>query len=111
MASEIRVDLGEPTVLMNITGVVHAKTVLDATEAEHRRVFDVNTLSDWMSNSPRNQNEQVAARFQGRLVEDPNQKYAKAWSGNRWGPQLKKLPFRKWEFSSTTRIWRIPPSP
>lgn len=46
-ASEIRSEIGEPTVLMNIAGVATGKTILDGTEAEHRWTFDVNTLSHY----------------------------------------------------------------
>jgi all-trans-retinol dehydrogenase (NAD+) len=48
VASEIRAEMGEPTVLLNIAGVGHGKTILNATEAEHRWVFDVNTLSHYL---------------------------------------------------------------
>ena len=47
-ASEIRVDMGELTALMNIAGVGHGKTILNAIEAEHRWVFDVNALSHYL---------------------------------------------------------------
>ena len=47
-ASEIRSEIGEPTVLMNIAGVATGKTILDSTEAEHRWTFDVNTLSHYL---------------------------------------------------------------
>ncbi len=47
-ASAIRSEFGEPTVLMNIAGVVTGKTILDGTEAEQRWTFDVNTLSHYL---------------------------------------------------------------
>ncbi|KAF7511224.1 hypothetical protein GJ744_005121 [Endocarpon pusillum] len=47
-ASEIRLEIGEPTVLMNIAGVCTGKTILDSTEAEHKWTFDVNTLSHYL---------------------------------------------------------------
>jgi all-trans-retinol dehydrogenase (NAD+) len=47
-AGEIRSQVGEPTVLMNIAGVAHGKTILDSTEAEHKWVFDVNTISHYL---------------------------------------------------------------
>lgn len=48
VASEIRSEMGEPTVLINIAGVAHGKTILDATEAETRWTFDVNTISHYL---------------------------------------------------------------
>jgi all-trans-retinol dehydrogenase (NAD+) len=48
VASEVRAQMGEPTVLMNIAGVANGKTILDATEAEHRWIFDVNSLSHYL---------------------------------------------------------------
>lgn len=48
VASEVRSEIGEPTVLMNIAGVANGKTILDATEAEHKWVFDVNSLSHYL---------------------------------------------------------------
>jgi all-trans-retinol dehydrogenase (NAD+) len=47
VASQVRSELGEPTVLMNIAGVANGKTILDATEAETKWVFDVNSLSHY----------------------------------------------------------------
>lgn len=47
-ASEIRSELGEPTVLMNVAGVMNGKTILDGTEAEHKWVLEVNTLSHYL---------------------------------------------------------------
>jgi all-trans-retinol dehydrogenase (NAD+) len=48
VATEVRSAMGEPTVLMNIAGVANGKTILDATEAEHRWILDVNTLSHYL---------------------------------------------------------------
>ncbi|KAI9673916.1 MAG: hypothetical protein M1817_002122 [Caeruleum heppii] len=47
VASEIRQAHGHPTVLVNNAGVARGKTILDATEADVRLTFDVNTLSHY----------------------------------------------------------------
>lgn len=50
VASEIRKDVGAPTVLINNAGVVRGKNILDASEKEVRFTFDVNTLAHyWMA--------------------------------------------------------------
>lgn len=48
VAEKIREDHGDPTVLINNAGVGTNKTILDETEAEMRRVFDVNTISHFL---------------------------------------------------------------
>ncbi len=48
MAQKIRKDHGDPTVLINNAGIGLNKTILDETEAELRRVFDVNTISHFL---------------------------------------------------------------
>ncbi|EHL02658.1 putative Short-chain dehydrogenase/reductase family 16C member 6 [Glarea lozoyensis 74030] len=50
VASEIRKDVGEPTILINNAGVCRGKNILDATEKDVRFTFDVNTLAHyWMA--------------------------------------------------------------
>jgi all-trans-retinol dehydrogenase (NAD+) len=49
VAREIRVQVGEPTVIINNAGVARGKSVLGATERDIRFTFDVNTLAHyWM---------------------------------------------------------------
>jgi all-trans-retinol dehydrogenase (NAD+) len=48
VAETIRKEHGEPTVLINNAGTGTNKTILDETEAELRRVFDVNTISHFL---------------------------------------------------------------
>lgn len=48
VAQKIRRDHGEPTVLINNAGIGMNKTILDETEAEIRRTFDVNTISHFL---------------------------------------------------------------
>ena len=48
MAQRIRKEHGEPTVLINNAGIGTNKTILDETEAEIRRVFEVNTISHFL---------------------------------------------------------------
>jgi all-trans-retinol dehydrogenase (NAD+) len=47
-AEKIRKDHGDPTVLINNAGIGTNKTILDETETEMRRVFDVNTISHFL---------------------------------------------------------------
>lgn len=47
MAREIRLTVGEPTVLINNAGVVQGRTVLDASERDIRFTFDVNTFAHY----------------------------------------------------------------
>ncbi|KAI9048288.1 hypothetical protein LZ554_008083 [Drepanopeziza brunnea f. sp. 'monogermtubi'] len=50
VASEIRRDVGAPTVVINNAGVARGKNILDASEKEVRFTFDVNTLAHyWMA--------------------------------------------------------------
>ena len=50
VATEIRKDVGEPTILINNAGVARGKNILDATEKDVRFTFDVNTLAHyWMA--------------------------------------------------------------
>jgi len=50
VASQIRADVGEPTILINNAGVARGKNILDATEKDVRFTFDVNTLAHyWMA--------------------------------------------------------------
>lgn len=46
-ATEIRKDVGEPTILINNAGVARGKNILDATEKDVRFTFDVNTLAHY----------------------------------------------------------------
>ncbi|KIW96716.1 uncharacterized protein Z519_02107 [Cladophialophora bantiana CBS 173.52] len=45
VAVKIRKDIGHPTVLVNNAGVANGKTILDETEEELQRTFDVNILA------------------------------------------------------------------
>ncbi|KAH7131577.1 putative short-chain dehydrogenases/reductase [Dactylonectria estremocensis] len=45
VAKSIRRDVGEPTVLINNAGVASLKTILDETDQEIRRTFDVNVVA------------------------------------------------------------------
>jgi short-subunit dehydrogenase len=45
VAQSIRQDVGEPTVLINNAGVASLKTILDETDEEIRRTFDVNVIA------------------------------------------------------------------
>lgn len=47
MAREIRLAVGEPTVLINNAGVVQGRTILDASERDIRFTFDVNTFAHY----------------------------------------------------------------
>ncbi|KAL2139992.1 hypothetical protein VTI28DRAFT_4422 [Corynascus sepedonium] len=47
VAREIRLTVGEPTVLINNAGVVQGRTVLDASERDIRFTFDVNTFAHY----------------------------------------------------------------
>lgn len=44
-ASKIRKDIGEPTVLINNAGVTTEQLILDETEEQLKRIFDVNVLA------------------------------------------------------------------
>ena len=49
MASQIRKEHGEPTVLINNAGIGSARTILNGSEEFIRRTFEVNTMSHyWM---------------------------------------------------------------
>lgn len=48
VASEIRKDVGAPTILINNAGVARGKTILDSTEKDIRFTFEVNTLSHYV---------------------------------------------------------------
>ena len=45
VAQSIRREVGEPTILINNAGVASLKTILDETEEEIRRTFDVNVVA------------------------------------------------------------------
>ncbi|OAP56754.1 hypothetical protein AYL99_08866 [Fonsecaea erecta] len=45
VAARIRKDVGDPTVLINNAGVANGKTILDETEEQLQRTFDVNILA------------------------------------------------------------------
>ncbi|OQV01985.1 hypothetical protein CLAIMM_07250 [Cladophialophora immunda] len=45
VAAKIRKDVGDPTVLINNAGVANGKTILDETEEQLQRTFDVNILA------------------------------------------------------------------
>ncbi|KAL1410165.1 hypothetical protein Q8F55_004170 [Vanrija albida] len=47
VAQVVRQDVGIPTVLVNNAGVVNGKLILDLTEADVRKSFDVNTLAHY----------------------------------------------------------------
>lgn len=47
VATRIREDVGNPTVLINNAGVARGKSILDATEKDVRFTFDVNTLAHY----------------------------------------------------------------
>lgn len=50
VATEIRKDVGDPTIIINNAGVARGKQILDATEKDVRFTFDVNTLAHyWMA--------------------------------------------------------------
>ncbi|KAH6666028.1 short chain dehydrogenase/reductase-like protein [Halenospora varia] len=50
VASQIRAEVGNPTVLINNAGVARGKDILSATEKDVRFTFDVNTLAHyWMA--------------------------------------------------------------
>jgi len=44
-AERIRKELGDPTILINNAGILNAKPILELSEEEIRRTFDVNTLA------------------------------------------------------------------
>ncbi|KAL0932078.1 uncharacterized protein CTRU02_213031 [Colletotrichum truncatum] len=48
VASRIRHDHGEPTVLVNNAGVMKISTILDETEEQIRHVFDVNIIASFL---------------------------------------------------------------
>ncbi|TVY82773.1 Dehydrogenase [Lachnellula suecica] len=48
VAETIRAEHGEPTVLINNAGIGTNKNILDETEAEMRRVFDVNIIAHFL---------------------------------------------------------------
>ena len=48
VAEEIRKDHGDPTVLINNAGIGTNKTIMTESEAEIRRVFDVNTIAHFL---------------------------------------------------------------
>ncbi|OAL37692.1 hypothetical protein AYO20_02869 [Fonsecaea nubica] len=45
VAVRVRKDIGDPTVLINNAGVANARTILDETEEQLQRTFDVNILA------------------------------------------------------------------
>ena len=45
VASKIRQDVGEPTVVINNAGIGSGKTILDESEEEMRRIFEVNVIA------------------------------------------------------------------
>ncbi|KAG9247346.1 hypothetical protein BJ878DRAFT_195063 [Calycina marina] len=48
-AEQIRMNHGDPTVLVNNAGVAYCRTILDQTEVNIRRTFEVNTIAHyWM---------------------------------------------------------------
>ncbi|KAJ8061269.1 hypothetical protein OCU04_010334 [Sclerotinia nivalis] len=47
-ASEIRKDQGDPTVIINNAGLGYLQPILETTEAQTRRIFDVNTISHFL---------------------------------------------------------------
>lgn len=47
VAREIRLAVGDPTVLINNAGVVQGRTILDASERDIRFTFDVNTFAHY----------------------------------------------------------------
>lgn len=47
-ASEIRKDQGDPTVIINNAGLGYLQPILEATEEQIRRTFDVNTISHFL---------------------------------------------------------------
>jgi len=47
VASEIRKDVGDPTILINNAGVARGKSILDASEKDVRFTFEVNTLAHY----------------------------------------------------------------
>lgn len=47
VASRIRASLGEPTILINNAAILSGKTILEATEAQTRLMFEVNTLAHY----------------------------------------------------------------
>lgn len=46
-AQVVRTTVGNPTILINNAGVCRGKPILEATDADLRLVFEVNTLSHW----------------------------------------------------------------
>ncbi|KAF7872631.1 hypothetical protein EAF04_003549 [Stromatinia cepivora] len=49
VASRIRSEVGNPTVLINNAGVARGKSILDSTEKDVRFTFDVNTISHYFT--------------------------------------------------------------
>jgi NAD(P)-dependent dehydrogenase (short-subunit alcohol dehydrogenase family) len=49
VAREIRLAVGEPTILINNAGVVQGRTILDASERDIRFTFDVNTFAHYFT--------------------------------------------------------------
>ncbi|RAL66269.1 hypothetical protein DID88_005940 [Monilinia fructigena] len=47
VATRIRSEVGNPTVLINNAGVTRGKSILDCTERDVRFTFDVNTISHY----------------------------------------------------------------
>lgn len=47
IATQIRTQVGAPTILINNAGVARGKSILDSTEKDVRFTFDVNTLSHY----------------------------------------------------------------
>ncbi|KAG4032092.1 hypothetical protein MFRU_007g00060 [Monilinia fructicola] len=47
-ASEIRKNHGDPTVIINNAGIASGQSILEGTEAQTRRIFDVNTISHFL---------------------------------------------------------------
>jgi NAD(P)-dependent dehydrogenase (short-subunit alcohol dehydrogenase family) len=46
-AAEIRKQHGDPTILINNAGVGSGGSILDKSEAQIRKIFEVNTISHW----------------------------------------------------------------
>lgn len=49
VASRIRSEVGNPTILINNAGVARGKSILDSTEKDIRFTFDVNTISHYFT--------------------------------------------------------------
>ncbi|KAK4128748.1 NAD(P)-binding protein [Parathielavia appendiculata] len=49
VAREIRLAVGDPTILINNAGVVQGRTILDASESDIRFTFDVNTFAHYFT--------------------------------------------------------------